>query len=39
MSQPAASTADRHPMPGMMVYNVKLGMWIFLLSEVMFFRP
>ena len=37
MSQAAASTADRHPMPGMMIYNVKLGMWIFLLSEVMFF--
>ena len=27
----------RHPMPGMQVYNLKLGMWIFLLSEVMFF--
>ena len=24
-------------MPGMMVYNMKLGMWVFLLSEVMFF--
>ena len=24
-------------MPGMMVYNNKLGMWVFLLSEVMFF--
>ncbi len=24
-------------MPGMMVYNKKLGMWVFLLSEVMFF--
>jgi heme/copper-type cytochrome/quinol oxidase subunit 3 len=24
-------------MPGMMVYNLKLGMWVFLLSEVMFF--
>ena len=28
---------DRKPMPGMMVYNMKLGMWVFLLSEVMFF--
>ncbi len=28
---------DRKPMPGMMVYNNKLGMWVFLLSEVMFF--
>ncbi len=28
---------DRKPMPGMMVYNKKLGMWVFLLSEVMFF--
>ncbi|MGH2395162.1 MAG: cytochrome c oxidase subunit 3, partial [Candidatus Limnocylindria bacterium] len=25
------------PMPGMKVYNQKLGMWVFLLSEVMFF--
>lgn len=25
------------PMPGMGVYNMKLGMWVFLLSEVMFF--
>src|ERR687891_1315940 len=24
-------------MPGMGVYNMKLGMWVFLLSEVMFF--
>ncbi len=31
------ATADRAPMPGMKVYNLKLGMWIFLLSEVMFF--
>src|SRR5690606_15573670 len=29
--------AARQPMEGMKVYNVKLGMWIFLLSEVMFF--
>ena len=28
---------DRKPMPGMKVYNMKLGMWVFLLSEVMFF--
>ena len=28
---------DRKPMPGMLVYNKKLGMWVFLLSEVMFF--
>ena len=32
-----AMTASRAPMPGMKVYNLKLGMWIFLLSEVMFF--
>jgi heme/copper-type cytochrome/quinol oxidase subunit 3 len=32
-----ASTADRVPMPGMKIYNLKLGMWVFLLSEVMFF--
>ena len=32
-----AATADRAPMPGMKVYNLKLGMWVFLLSEVMFF--
>lgn len=32
-----AATADRVPMPGMQVYNLKLGMWVFLLSEVMFF--
>ena len=28
---------SRRPMPGMGVYNLKLGMWVFLLSEVMFF--
>jgi cytochrome c oxidase subunit 3 len=27
----------RRPMPGAGVYNMKLGMWVFLLSEVMFF--
>jgi len=32
-----AMTADRSPMAGMKVYNLKLGMWVFLLSEVMFF--
>ena len=32
-----AATADRSPMAGMKVYNLKLGMWVFLLSEVMFF--
>ncbi len=32
-----ATTAGRAPMPGMKVYNLKLGMWVFLLSEVMFF--
>jgi heme/copper-type cytochrome/quinol oxidase subunit 3 len=37
MSTAAASAAERQPMPGMHVYNLKLGMWIFLLSEVMFF--
>jgi heme/copper-type cytochrome/quinol oxidase subunit 3 len=25
------------PMPGVPIYNMKLGMWVFLLSEVMFF--
>jgi cytochrome c oxidase subunit 3 len=29
--------ATRQPMEGMKVYNVKLGIWVFLLSEVMFF--
>ena len=38
MSAHAASTATiARPMPGMKVYNQKLGMWVFLLSEVMFF--
>ncbi|HEX7049999.1 MAG TPA: heme-copper oxidase subunit III [Longimicrobiales bacterium] len=32
MAMPAGRT-----MPGMGVYNLKLGMWVFLLSEVMFF--
>jgi heme/copper-type cytochrome/quinol oxidase subunit 3 len=30
-------TTDRAPMAGMKVYHLKLGMWVFLLSEVMFF--
>jgi cytochrome c oxidase subunit 3 len=33
----AAALETRRPMPGMGVYNLKLGMWVFLLSEVMFF--
>ena len=37
MSEAAVATMDRKPMPGMKVYNKKLGMWVFLLSEVMFF--
>ena len=37
MSASRAATAERLPMPGMKVYNLKLGMWIFLLSEIMFF--
>ncbi|MGH7558818.1 MAG: cytochrome c oxidase subunit 3 [Gemmatimonadota bacterium] len=38
MSAHAASPATiARPMPGMKVYNQKLGMWVFLLSEVMFF--
>ena len=37
MSDAAVATMDRKPMPGMKVYNMKLGMWVFLLSEVMFF--
>lgn len=38
MSQAAAIHARApRPMEGIRVYNVKLGMWVFLLSEVMFF--
>ncbi|MBI4546048.1 MAG: heme-copper oxidase subunit III [Gemmatimonadetes bacterium] len=38
MSHAAAiAIPQRQPMPGMGVYNLKLGMWVFLLSEVMFF--
>jgi cytochrome c oxidase subunit III len=36
MSQAAAATLDRST-SGFGVYNLKLGMWVFLLSEVMFF--
>lgn len=36
MSHAASMSASR-PMEGMRVYNLKLGMWVFLLSEVMFF--
>lgn len=28
---------ERRPMPGIGVYNLKFGMWVFLLSEIMFF--
>ena len=37
MSDAGIGTMDRTPMPGMGVFNKKLGMWVFLLSEVMFF--
>jgi heme/copper-type cytochrome/quinol oxidase subunit 3 len=38
MSHSATLAIDTgRPMPGMGVYNMKLGMWVFLLSEVMFF--
>ncbi|MGH7578406.1 MAG: cytochrome c oxidase subunit 3 [Longimicrobiales bacterium] len=38
MSSHAATVpVRRRPMPGIEVYNLKLGMWVFLLSEVMFF--
>jgi heme/copper-type cytochrome/quinol oxidase subunit 3 len=39
MSSHAAAipAGDRRPMPGVAVYNLKFGMWVFLLSEVMFF--
>lgn len=36
-SHAAAVPVSRRPMPGIEVYNLKLGMWVFLLSEVMFF--
>jgi len=31
------AAAERLPIPGIPIYNLKLGMWVFLLSEVMFF--
>lgn len=37
MNQTASVALEPRPMPGMGVYNMKLGMWVFLLSEVMFF--
>ena len=37
MSQATAPIESTRPMPGMGIYNLKLGMWVFLLSEVMFF--
>lgn len=37
MSHAAAPIASARPMPGLGVYNLKLGMWVFLLSEIMFF--
>lgn len=37
MSAAHGATATARPMEGMQVYNKKLGMWVFLLSEVMFF--
>jgi cytochrome c oxidase subunit III len=38
MDHTIASPLDQHALePGIPVYNLKLGMWIFLLSEVMFF--
>ncbi len=33
----SATISASHPMEGMKVYNLKLGMWVFLLSEIMFF--
>jgi heme/copper-type cytochrome/quinol oxidase subunit 3 len=33
----SATISASHPMEGMKIYNLKLGMWVFLLSEVMFF--
>lgn len=37
MDHAASGAVDARPMPGIGVYNMKLGMWVFLLSEVMFF--
>ncbi len=37
MAQAAAATIDRPPERGIEAYNQKVGMWVFLCSEVMFF--
>lgn len=37
MAQAAAATAGRTPERGLDVYTQKVGMWVFLASEVMFF--
>jgi cytochrome c oxidase subunit 3/cytochrome o ubiquinol oxidase subunit 3 len=37
MTTATLAQPSRRPMPGAGVYNMKLGMWVFLLSEVMFF--
>ncbi len=37
MAQAATATAGRAPERGLDVYNQKVGMWVFLCSEVMFF--
>jgi cytochrome c oxidase subunit 3 len=37
MTTATLAMTARRPMPGAGVYNMKLGMWVFLLSEVMFF--
>ena len=37
MNSAAIAVDTTRPMPGVAVYNQKLGMWVFLLSEVMFF--
>ncbi|HUF51785.1 MAG TPA: heme-copper oxidase subunit III [Longimicrobiales bacterium] len=37
MESAAIAIDTSRPMPGVPVYNMKLGMWVFLLSEVMFF--
>ena len=37
MSDAGIATIDRTPEPGIGVFNKKLGMWVYLLSEVMYF--
>jgi cytochrome c oxidase subunit III len=37
MSHAAVAAESRRFMPGFGIYNAKLGIWVFLLSEVMFF--